>query len=157
MKITNVGAFPTRVATARKAAGLTQEQLAAQTDIPVRQIAVYENGDALPRHKSTNLLAVAMGVTLEWLATGAGDGPVIEPAPPTRASQRAVRVETPTGKLGMDQWNEIVETACNDAYHVFEDSDSTPTDVIEYMKVIFQNQYSPWRVVVGANQRTTEG
>lgn len=67
--------FHRRVATARSALGLTQEQLAKFAGIGRRQVAAYEAGTSKPRKDVLTNLAAALGTTIEWLATGNGQGP----------------------------------------------------------------------------------
>ncbi|CAM3429458.1 LexA family transcriptional regulator [Salmonella enterica subsp. enterica serovar Montevideo] len=67
--------FPKRVAIARNAIGLTQEQLAHYAGIGRRQVAAYEAGTSRPRKDVLVNLAVALGTTTDWLAMGKGDGP----------------------------------------------------------------------------------
>ncbi|MBW0298493.1 hypothetical protein B4P00_20105 [Shewanella xiamenensis] len=67
--------FSNRVALARSAIGLTQEELAKKVGIVRRQIAAYEGGDAKPREQALNNLAAALGTTVTWLTSGEGTGP----------------------------------------------------------------------------------
>ncbi|MCP2005220.1 UNVERIFIED_ORG: SOS-response transcriptional repressor LexA [Buttiauxella agrestis ATCC 33320] len=67
--------FPKRVAIARAAIGLTQDELAKKVGIVRRQVAAYEGGEARPREKALTNLAAALGTSISWLTTGKGDGP----------------------------------------------------------------------------------
>ncbi|MEC6147543.1 LexA family protein [Klebsiella pneumoniae] len=67
--------FPGRVAIARSAIGMTQDELAQKVGVVRRQIAAYEGGEARPREKALQNLAAALGTTTEWLAQGKGSGP----------------------------------------------------------------------------------
>lgn len=67
--------FPKRVAIARSAIGLTQDELAKKVGIVRRQIAAYEGGEARPREKALVNLAAALGTSVSWLTSGKGDGP----------------------------------------------------------------------------------
>jgi SOS-response transcriptional repressor LexA len=67
--------FPKRVAIARSAIGLTQDELAKKVGIVRRQIAAYEGGEARPREKALVNLAAALGTSVAWLTSGKGDGP----------------------------------------------------------------------------------
>lgn len=69
--------FPGRVAIARSAIGMTQDELAQKVGVVRRQIAAYEGGEARPREKALHNLAAALGTTTEWLSQGAGKGPDI--------------------------------------------------------------------------------
>lgn len=73
MKIND--SFYLRIAAARKALGLTQDQLATKAGVVRRQIAAYEAGDSKPRGNVLANLASALGASIEWLATGEGEGP----------------------------------------------------------------------------------
>lgn len=67
--------FPSRVAIARAAIGLTQDELAKKVGVVRRQIAAYEGGEARPREKALINLAAALGTTTAWLTSGKGEGP----------------------------------------------------------------------------------
>ncbi|MGJ0190731.1 LexA family protein [Pantoea sp. RRHST58] len=67
--------FHKRVAIARNASGLTQEQLANYAGIGRRQVAAYEAGTSKPRKDVLVNLAAALGTTIDWLTSGKGDGP----------------------------------------------------------------------------------
>lgn len=67
--------FFLRIVAARKALGLTQDQLAAKAGVVRRQIAAYEAGDSKPRGNVLANLAAALGASMQWLATGEGEGP----------------------------------------------------------------------------------
>lgn len=69
--------FPKRIAIARNALGLTQEQLAQEVGIVRRQIAAYEAGTSKPRMNVLHNLAAVLGTSVDWLAAGAGKGPNI--------------------------------------------------------------------------------
>ena len=67
--------FFLRIGAARKALGLTQDQLAVKAGVVRRQIAAYEAGDSKPRGNVLANLAAALGASMQWLATGEGEGP----------------------------------------------------------------------------------
>lgn len=69
--------FNKRVAIARAALEMTQEELAKKVGVVRRQIAAYEGGEARPREKALQNLAAALGTTTEWLSHGEGQGPDI--------------------------------------------------------------------------------
>lgn len=69
--------FPRRVAIARTALGMTQDELAQKVGVVRRQIAAYEGGEAKPRLKALQNLAAALGASSEWLANGSGHAPEI--------------------------------------------------------------------------------
>ncbi|PKM72855.1 MAG: hypothetical protein CVU91_07455 [Firmicutes bacterium HGW-Firmicutes-16] len=53
----------------RKKAGLSQEALAEQLGVSRQAISKWETGDAEPEINKLRLLAVAYGVTIDWLLT----------------------------------------------------------------------------------------
>ncbi|MDC9588359.1 XRE family transcriptional regulator [Xenorhabdus sp. XENO-10] len=67
--------FPKRIAMARQALNLTQEELAQRVGVVRRQIAAYEGGESKPRNKVLNNLSAALGASIEWLAQGDGESP----------------------------------------------------------------------------------
>lgn len=67
--------FHKRVAIARNAIGLTQEQLAHYAGIGRRQVAAYEAGTSRPRKDVLVNLAATLGTTIDWLTSGKGEGP----------------------------------------------------------------------------------
>lgn len=67
----DMSTFSDRVRQARKAAGMSQKQLAKAADISQTTVSDIERGRNL-RSANTLHLAVALGVSAEWLATGAG-------------------------------------------------------------------------------------
>ncbi|WP_338494204.1 XRE family transcriptional regulator [Erwinia aphidicola] len=69
--------FYLRISAVRKSLGLTQDQLAEKVGVVRRQIAAYEAGDSKPRGKVLENLAHTLGATVDWLATGSGNGPDI--------------------------------------------------------------------------------
>ena len=62
--------FALRISDARRAAKLTQEELASRVGIDKKSISQYENGHMFPRGKTINTLAEHLGVDPVWLATG---------------------------------------------------------------------------------------
>lgn len=64
-----------RIRKARTSAGLSQNRLAQRTGLTVVTISSYELGRYQPRSVVLPKLAEALGVTVEWLIAGTGDGP----------------------------------------------------------------------------------
>jgi transcriptional regulator with XRE-family HTH domain len=64
-----------RIAAAREAAGLTQEQLAKLVHVAQPTLGNYEIGKREPRLAVIEKIAAATGTTPEWLAFGVGSGP----------------------------------------------------------------------------------
>jgi|SRR5215217_253838 len=72
-----------RVRTARKAAGLTQEQLARRTDLTLKAVGELERSETMDPHYSTLLgLANALGTTIAELV---GEEPAVPLAEPPEA------------------------------------------------------------------------
>lgn len=69
--------FPSRVAMARMALNMTQDDLAQKVGVVRRQIAAYEGGESKPRDKVLANLAVVLGTTPQWLSHGVGESPDI--------------------------------------------------------------------------------
>lgn len=71
--------LPDRLRKARESAGLNQAALAEVTGMSRRSISAYETGDGAPRRPQLIAWAMATGVPLTWLETGAEsprqDGP----------------------------------------------------------------------------------
>jgi transcriptional regulator with XRE-family HTH domain len=59
--------FPERLATLRKARGLTQAQLADAVELHVAQIGRYENGTSQPTLDAIRRLATTLNVTADLL------------------------------------------------------------------------------------------
>ncbi|MER5101754.1 LexA family transcriptional regulator [Morganella morganii] len=67
--------FPSRVAMARMALNMTQDDLARKVGVVRRQIAAYEGGESKPREKVLANLAASLGTSSEWLSSGKGQSP----------------------------------------------------------------------------------
>jgi transcriptional regulator with XRE-family HTH domain len=66
-----------RLRAARRARGLTQMQVVAATGIEQATISKYEQGEIdEPSAPKIAVLARALGVSMEWIVTGEGEGPV---------------------------------------------------------------------------------
>lgn len=71
--------FGDRVAGAREAAGLGQEELARRLAVKPATLRAWEDDLSEPRANKLQMLAGLVGVSLKWLMTGEGDGPVAPP------------------------------------------------------------------------------
>ena len=71
--------FGDRVAGAREAAGLSQDELARRLGIRSKTLQGWEEDLSEPRANKLQMLAGVIGVSLKWLMTGQGEGP----SPPT--------------------------------------------------------------------------
>ena len=77
-----------RLAKARKAAGLTQEQMAERLGLGSRSIARYEGDRVTPYEAIVIAWSVVTGAPLEWLHTG--EMPLPDTTPVTHGQQGAV-------------------------------------------------------------------
>ena len=59
-----------RIARAREAAGLTQQQLADRLNVAQQTVGAWESGQNEPRLAVFAAIAQAAGTTAEWLAFG---------------------------------------------------------------------------------------
>ena len=77
----DVATFGDRLAGAREAAGLTQEDLAQRLGVRLTTLQNWEDDLAEPRGNRLQMLAGMLNVSLAWLLTAEGDG-LAEPADP---------------------------------------------------------------------------
>ena len=70
--------FGDRLAAARDAASLSQAQLGKRLGVKRSTIENWEDDRAEPRANRLQMLAGVLNVSLVWLMTGEGDGPVYE-------------------------------------------------------------------------------
>lgn len=82
---------------ARKAAGLTQADVAAKLNVSRQAVSRWESGDTTPSVDKLKTLARIYGVSLDWLFGDTADG-----EPPEAAKPEADRNpdEAPSGKEG---------------------------------------------------------
>ena len=66
--------FGDRLAGAREAAGLSQEDLARRLGVKAKTIHAWEDDLSEPRANRLQMLAGLLNVSLMWLMTGNGDG-----------------------------------------------------------------------------------
>ncbi len=66
--------FGDRVAGAREAAGLSQEQLAKRLGVKLKTLRSWENDLGEPQANKLQMLSGVMNVSLTWLLNGEGDG-----------------------------------------------------------------------------------
>lgn len=69
--------FGDRLAAARDAAGMTQNDLARRLGVKVSTLRGWENDQSEPRANRLSMLSGLLGVSLPWLLTGVGEG--VEP------------------------------------------------------------------------------
>ena len=66
--------FGDRLAAARDAAGMTQEQLAKRLGVKLKTMRAWENDLSEPRANRLQMLAGMLNVSIMWLLNGEGDG-----------------------------------------------------------------------------------
>lgn len=69
-----VATFGDRLAGAREAAGLTQEQLAKRLGVRLTTLQAWEDDASDPRANRLQMIAGMLNVSIRWLLTGEGDG-----------------------------------------------------------------------------------
>lgn len=66
--------FGDRLAAARDAAGMTQDQLAKRLGVKHKTLRAWENDLSEPRANRLQMLAGMLNVSIMWLLNGEGDG-----------------------------------------------------------------------------------
>lgn len=66
--------FGDRLADARQAVGLSQEDLANRLGVKLKTLRAWENDISEPRANRLQMVAGLLNVSLRWLLTGQGDG-----------------------------------------------------------------------------------
>ena len=66
--------FGDRVAGARDALGMSQEELARRLGVKLKTVHAWEDDLAEPRANKLQMLAGVLNVSIMWLLTGEGDG-----------------------------------------------------------------------------------
>jgi HTH-type transcriptional regulator, cell division transcriptional repressor len=70
----DVATFGDRLAGAREAAGLSDEDLARRLGVRLGTLRAWEEDTAEPRANRLQMLAGMLNVSIRWLLTGEGDG-----------------------------------------------------------------------------------
>lgn len=83
--------FGDRVAAARRAAGLTQENLSRKLGIKLKTLRDWEDDISEPRANKLQMMAGVLNVSLVWLLTGEGDG--VDAALDSHDPDRPLRLE----------------------------------------------------------------
>ena len=89
----DVATFGDRLAGAREAAGLTQEDLAQRLGVRLTTLQAWEEDLAEPRGNRLQMLAGMLNVSLTWLITAEGPGlaaPDAAPAPLSPAAEQTL-------------------------------------------------------------------
>ncbi len=71
-----IATFGDRLAGAREGAGLDQSGLAAKLGIKTQVVEAWENDLKEPRANRLQMMAGVLGVSITWLLTGEGEGPL---------------------------------------------------------------------------------
>lgn len=82
--------FGDRLAGAREAQGLSQEDLARRLGVRLKTIQAWEDDLSEPRANRLQMMAGLLNVSIRWLLTGEGDG-LEGPSAPTVLSDEARR------------------------------------------------------------------
>ena len=86
--------FGDRLADARQAVGMTQEDLARRLGVRLKTLDNWEHDLAEPRANRLSMMAGLLNVSLRWLLTGEGEGLTPpEEAQPLPADAQAVLTE----------------------------------------------------------------
>jgi transcriptional regulator with XRE-family HTH domain len=84
--------FGDRVAGAREAAHLTQEELSRRLGVKLVTVRNWENDLSDPRANKLQMMAGMLNVSMRWLLTGEGDG-VEAPLPPSSTDMNKALAE----------------------------------------------------------------
>ncbi len=84
--------FGDRVAAARDAVGLTDEELARRLGVDLADVRRWEGDLDEPRANRLQMLSGILGVSLAWLLTGTGEEPGV-PVPPAGEDVSAILTE----------------------------------------------------------------
>lgn len=84
----DVATFGDRLAGAREAAGLTQEDLAQRLGVRLTTVQAWEEDMAEPRGNRLQMLAGMLNVSLTWLIAAEGDGLDVLPEGPKAVPPR---------------------------------------------------------------------
>ncbi|MGB0439324.1 MAG: helix-turn-helix domain-containing protein [Paracoccaceae bacterium] len=90
----DMATFGDRVAAAREAAGMTQQQLARRLGIKLKTLQGWENDASEPRANKLSMAAGMLNVSIMWLLNGEGNGlPAPEEAPETPSDLAGLMME----------------------------------------------------------------
>ncbi|MGR3491057.1 MAG: helix-turn-helix domain-containing protein [Shimia sp.] len=99
-----------RIAAARDAVGLTQEELAARLGVKFKTLISWEEDRQEPRANRVSMMSGILGVSIPWLITGSGPGaPVV-----ANADLRAELVSLRKAALGLADRIERLEARLGD-------------------------------------------
>jgi HTH-type transcriptional regulator, cell division transcriptional repressor len=92
----SVATFGDRIAGAREAAGLTQEDLATRLGVRLKTVAAWEDDAFEPRGNRLQMMAGMLNVSLRWLLTGEGE----DVAPPDTPGAMTLPAKVALAELG---------------------------------------------------------
>lgn len=70
-----IATFGDRLAGAREALGISQEDMARRLGIKLKTVVAWENDWSEPRANKLQMVAGLLNVSIRWLLTGEGTGP----------------------------------------------------------------------------------
>lgn len=85
----DIATFGDRVAAAREAHGMSEEELARRLGVKLKTVRAWEQDRAEPRANKLQMLAGVLNVSFRWLLTGEGSGveaPHVQGAPDPEVS-----------------------------------------------------------------------
>lgn len=86
--------FGDRLAAAREAAGMSQQQLARRMGVKLKTLQSWENDASEPRANKLSMAAGVLNVSIMWLLNGEGDGlPAPEEIPPMSSDIAGLMME----------------------------------------------------------------
>lgn len=106
--------FHERLRDGRKKAGLTQKAVAQHFKIARVSVTQWESGETRPDPDKLPSIATLYGVSLDWLMTEAGKGPVIQKG---NRPDRFIR-ERSKFRFYVREWREFMGTKIDDAAKV---------------------------------------
>ncbi|QGX97828.1 helix-turn-helix domain-containing protein [Roseovarius faecimaris] len=68
--------FGDRLSGAREEAGMTQQELAQRLGVKIKTLKAWEDDLSEPRANKLSMMAGMLNVSLSWLLTGEGEGPM---------------------------------------------------------------------------------
>lgn len=97
----DVATFGDRLAAARDAAGMTQEDLAKRLGIKSKSLQSWEDDLAEPRANRLSLLAGLLNVSMMWLINGEGEGLSAPEDDPDPVDLREILTEIRAMQVGL--------------------------------------------------------
>lgn len=117
----DMATFGDRVAAAREALGMTDEELARRLGVRLKTVRGWENDAAEPRANKLQILAGVLNVSIRWLLTGEGNGVEAPGTVPDEdlgallAEMRKLRVDMAQSAERLGRLEKRLKTALADA------------------------------------------